>query len=107
MTNLAIRDEVGAGRWMNPGVLVVPAPRVKVDRPETRLMLAVLESAISDWLVRRTTCTAPRHDARVTVEEDLPAWFASTDRSWPYSFENICGALGLDADGIRRRIGIG
>jgi hypothetical protein len=69
-------------------------------------MLAVLESALSDWLLRRETRVAPRHGTPVAVEEDLPGWFASTDRRWPYSFENICAALGLDADGIRRRLGI-
>ena len=69
-------------------------------------MLAVLESAIAEWLVRRETCVRPRRAARVPVDEDLPGWFASSDRRWPYSFENICSALGLDAGGIRRRLGI-
>ena len=69
-------------------------------------MLAVLESAIGDWLVRRNRRAATRHDLRVAVDEDLAGWFASTDRRWPYSFENICAALGLDAGGIRRRLDI-
>jgi len=104
MTNLAVREAVGG--WADPGVLVVPSPAASAQQPERRLMLAVLESAIADWLVRRETCVAPRHDARVAVEEDLAGWFASSDRRWPYSFENICAALGLDAGGIRRRLGV-
>ena len=104
MTNLAVREEVG--RFVDAGVLVVPSPCARVRQPERRLMLAVLESAISEWLLRRDARVAPRHEARVTVDEDLPGWFASTDRRWPYSFENICGALGLDAAGIRRRLGV-
>jgi hypothetical protein len=104
MTNLALREAVG--RWTDPGVLVVPSIRVESHQPERRLMLAVLESAIAEWLVRRETRVAPRHAARVCVDEDLPGWFASSDRRWPYSFENICAALGLDAGGIRRRLGI-
>lgn len=103
-TNLAVREAIE--RWTDPGVLVVPSPGARGPQPERRLMLAVLESAIADWLVRRDTQAAVRHDARVTVEEDLPGWFASTDRRWPYSFENICAALGLDAGGIRRRLGV-
>ncbi len=98
-TNLAVRhDEEG---WESAGVLVV-----RLDVPETRLMAAVLESAISEWLLRRETCTTPRHPRRVTLDEDVPGWFTSTDRSWPYSFENICGALGFDADTVRRRLRI-
>src|SRR5262249_14598525 len=62
--------------------------------------------AISDWLTRRGTQVTARHDLRVTVDENLAGWFASTDRRWPYSFENICAALGLDARGIRRRLGV-
>ena len=105
MTNVAVLEEIN--RWVDPGVLVVPSPRARVHQPERRLMLAVLESAISDWLVRRGTRVAARHDLRVAVDEDLAGWFASTDRRWPYSFENICAALGLDAGGIRRRLGVG
>ena len=103
--NVALRAEE-VERWADPGVLVVPSTRVRGNQPERRLMLAVLESAIADWLVRRETCVRPRHDARVSVEEDLAGWFASSDHTWPYSFENICSTLGLDAAGIRRRLGI-
>jgi hypothetical protein len=105
MTNVAVREEIN--RWVDPGVLVVPSPRARVHQPERRLMLAVLESAIGDWLVRRNRQVAARHDLPVAVDEDLAGWFASTDRRWPYSYENICAALGLDAGGIRRRLGIG
>jgi hypothetical protein len=29
---------------------------------------------------------------------------ASKDRTWPFSFENLCDALGLDAGGLRREL---
>ena len=32
------------------------------------------------------------------------AYVSSTDRSWPFSFENICEALGVDADGLRQAL---
>ena len=104
MTNVAVREEIG--RWVDPGVLVVPSPRARAQQPERRLMLAVLESAIADWLVRRDRQVAARHARPVAVHEDLAGWFASEDRRWPYSFENICAALGLDAGSIRRRLGV-
>lgn len=31
-------------------------------------------------------------------------WVASNDRSWPYSFLNICDALGLSADALRAEV---
>ena len=102
--NHAMQQEIG--RRVDAGVLVVPSSRSQATQPERRLMLAVLESAISEWLIRRDVRPTFPHPGRVTVDEDLPGWFASTDRRWPYSFENICGALGLDAGGIRRRLGI-
>jgi hypothetical protein len=32
------------------------------------------------------------------------AYVASTDRTWPFSFENLCDALGLDAASLRREL---
>ncbi len=32
------------------------------------------------------------------------AYVASTDRDWPFSFENLCEALDIDAGGVRRRL---
>jgi hypothetical protein len=32
------------------------------------------------------------------------AYVASTDRTWPFSFENLCDALGLNAGGLRREL---
>jgi hypothetical protein len=32
------------------------------------------------------------------------AYLASTDRTWPFSFENVCEALGLDSDRVRSEL---
>jgi len=32
------------------------------------------------------------------------AYVASTDRTWPFSFENLCEALGLDAGRLRTEL---
>ncbi len=53
-------------------------------------MVAVLESALED----------ARDGADGTA---AAAWVTSTDRGWPFSFENICEALDMDPSEIRRR----
>jgi hypothetical protein len=35
------------------------------------------------------------------------AYVASRDRSWPYSFENLCETIGVDADLLRRQLAQG
>ena len=32
------------------------------------------------------------------------AYVASTDRTWPFSFENVCEALGLDPTVLRQEL---
>lgn len=54
-------------------------------------MAAVLQSALDD---------VQRGDARCHALE----WVASTDRAWPYSFENLCDALEMDAGDVRREL---
>lgn len=34
------------------------------------------------------------------------AWVQSTDRLWPFSFENLCDALDMDAGDVRRQLTI-
>ncbi len=75
-------------------------PRVEGER---RLMLAVLEDAV--------TCYhrfALARDERGRHEfAEARAWIESTDRDWPFSYENVCDVLGIDPayirDGLRRQ----
>ena len=62
---------------------------------ERALMCAVLADAInclSEWRRR----PGPAADAR--------RWVMSRDRTWPFTFENLCDALGFSAEGLRRRL---
>lgn len=68
------------------------------DRPEIRLMLAVMEDAVAS-IQRFATC--PTASSRREFDEAVE-WVESTDRSWPYSFENVCGALSLEPETVRR-----
>lgn len=65
--------------------------------PEQRLMLAVLEGAVSDIQKYATAVTG--RGRRLFTEAD--AWFRSTASEQPFDFESICQTLGLDASYIR------
>jgi hypothetical protein len=77
-----------------------PASFAGAEQPEKRLMLAILSDALS-------TLLRSGHDAelanRSAVDEVL-AWCSSRDVLWPFSFENICAALGINADALREGI---
>jgi hypothetical protein len=72
-------------------------------QPQRRLMLAVLQAVLDDfeWIRPGSRPPTPRdHKAR----RDAAAYVESRDRSWPYSFENICEATGLDVESIRHAL---
>jgi len=68
--------------------------------PELRLMAAVLEDAVRRFCV----CAGAAGTRRRREFEETADWFQSTDTSWPFSFENICQALGLAPAWIRRML---
>jgi hypothetical protein len=76
-------------------------PKVEGER---RLMLAVLEDAVSCY-----HRFALARDERGRHEfAEARAWIESTDRDWPFSYENVCDVLGIDPayvrDGLNRRV---
>ena len=76
--------------------------------PQRRLMMAVLQTALEDcdWKGPMDLGRVrARRDARTRLQ--ALAYVESRDRSWPFSFENICEANGLDVDGIRRALRAG
>lgn len=68
------------------------------DRPEIRLMLAVMEDAVATF--QRFAVEPGRRNQRLF--EEAESWIQSKDTSWPYSFENICAALQFEPDTLRR-----
>ncbi len=76
------------------------ARRVALPESERRLRLAILEDAL-----RYCRDYADTTDRRARAfRDDAVEWLASRDRSEPFSFENICDALALDASAIRRSL---
>ncbi|HYV56245.1 MAG TPA: hypothetical protein VE911_01815 [Candidatus Nitrosopolaris sp.] len=66
---------------------------------ERALMLAVLEDA-----VRCLAGELGPSGERPTLAAEARAWFMTSDPRWPFSFVNICDALELDADRVRRQL---
>jgi len=77
----------------------------RIAEPHARLMVAVLQTVLDDCrgsrYRRRAGFLAPT-DLR--ARRQAIAYVASTDRAWPFSFENLCEALGLDASGLRHEL---
>jgi hypothetical protein len=77
----------------------------RVAEPHRRLMMAVLQTVWDDCrgtAYRRKT--GPGSAPTLQAARHAIAYATSTDRRWPFSFENICEALGLDADRLRREL---
>ena len=83
--------------------IIVPSQyfdRVRSDdpsQPEKRLMLAVMENAIVTF--QKSIYAATRRQRRLLKATE--EWIHSLDTSWPFSFENICATLGIDANYLR------
>jgi hypothetical protein len=65
---------------------------------ERLLMLAVLEDAV-DCYQKHAHARDPR---AAQLFEEAEEWVESADRSWLFSFENICDTLEINADYVRR-----
>src|SRR5262249_18396577 len=80
-----------AGRALEPGLR-------RPGEGERELMRAVLTDAIK--------CLDGGGRDGQLLKAEARRWLASRDLLWPFSFENICLALDLDAPTLRRRLGI-
>ena len=67
--------------------------------PERALMRAVLEDAIR-CLVGEGRPLA----RRVRLAAQARKWVTTPDARWPYSFDNVCYALNLVPESVRRRL---
>jgi hypothetical protein len=82
-----------------PEQFFVPAHEsLRLWSGERRLLLGVLEDALHCFLEYRFE----RKGKGGRIFREVQEWFASTDTSWLYSFENICAILHLEPDYLRR-----
>jgi hypothetical protein len=81
------------------------ANRTRLAEPHKRLMAAVLSAVVDDCrggsVYRRATGQGVIGAGSV---RKAVAYVASTDRTWPFSFENLCDALGMDAAALRHEL---
>lgn len=64
---------------------------------EYRLIVAVLEDAIDCFQKHCDACDSKTRQ----LFEDAAQWVGSEDRTWPFSFLNICDVLNLDPSYVR------
>lgn len=73
--------------------------------PERRLALAVLQTVLYDC---RSGAAVPGEEPASPRDrqayERAMTYVMSRDRTWPYSFENLCETVDLDASCLRRGI---
>ncbi|MEO7434632.1 MAG: hypothetical protein ABI080_04030 [Candidatus Binatia bacterium] len=69
------------------------------SQPERRLFCAILVDAIVRF---RHLAAAPRHVRRELIEAER--WIRSDDRQWPCSFVNVCEALDIAYEPLRRAV---
>lgn len=66
--------------------------------PERRLVIAVLQDAVDCFQKHMLS----RDRKQQQLFRDAEEWISSTDRSWPFSFENVCDLLQINSEYLRR-----
>ncbi|MBI3769474.1 MAG: hypothetical protein HY271_13425 [Deltaproteobacteria bacterium] len=103
MTHVPTSPRSGENRW-DEAFPLLPVQHADLCRrsepvqPERRLMLAVLSDAIVLFQTRGPQLTQ-RRDL-----EDAKRWILSDDRTWPFSFVNVCDTLGIAFEPLRRAL---
>ena len=71
-------------------------------------MAAVLQTVVDDCRGGSAYRRSRRYEAGIDTRgtKRAIAYVASTDRTWPFSFENLCEALGLDSNHLREELRI-
>lgn len=68
--------------------------------PERRLMLAILEDALTGF--RKNVLERTKKESKVF--RDAERWILGSNRNRLCSFESICTNLGIDGDNLRRKL---
>src|SRR5438552_6860919 len=71
--------------------------RKGAHEPERRLVVAVLQDAVDCFQKHLVARDRKARQLYLDAEE----WICSDDRSWPFSFENVCDLLQINAEYLR------
>ena len=76
------------------------------NEPHKRLMAAVLQTLVDDCRGGSVYRRARGYGMPIAegALEQASDYLTSTDRTWPFSFENLCEALGLNAGSLRKEL---
>ena len=102
--HVELADTVGAGRpellpdAVLPEQFYGPPRGASRAQSEVALMRAVLDDAITCYQKQFVTNT--QRERRLAKEAE--AWFFDNDERWPFSFVNVCRALELEPEYLRR-----
>ena len=72
--------------------------RRSAQEPERRLVIALLQDAVDCF--QKHLWARDRKARQLYL--DAEAWICSGDRSWPFSFDNVCDLLQIDPEYLRR-----
>ena len=72
--------------------------RAHFHDPEKVLMLAILKDAVISF----QKYLLSRQDKEKNVFEETERWILSDNREWPFSFTNVCEALGIHPQYLRK-----
>lgn len=92
-------DDGIADDTLLPSQFWSPASETHTE-PEKRLIIAVLEDALS--LLLNEACQPSKHRRGAVLE--ATRWLESNERSGPFAFASICDLLALDVARVRRAI---
>ncbi len=81
-----------------PSQFYAALKRKGAHEPERRLVVAVLQDAVDCFQKHLRARDRKARQLFVDAEE----WICSEDRSWPFSFENVCDLLQINAEYLRR-----
>ncbi len=84
-------------RLLQPQVLLPTQQNHAGGTPEKRLLIAMLADAVNCFQ-RHGIARGPAN-RRAAHESEV--WIMSRDRDWPFSFENVCEFLEIDASYVR------
>lgn len=93
--------QLEAGPWRSAFQPITAVPRSMTPHrrlsPEQELMLAVLRQALDDYGQALTGSHLGARRARCAIER----WITADEHEWPFSFANVCDAVGIDRTALR------
>jgi len=99
---LFLYDLSAAMQFFAPAAVLPAQFHSRTARDSSRGEIALMRAVLVDAL----RCVHPQADlsspAARRLARDTQQWFFTNDVRWPFSFVNLCTALGLDPEYLRR-----